>query len=59
VVRRRKIEYVCLTVMSDNKHARRIYEKWGSGEFSAAMWKTGLRDHPHNRPTIPALAGLT
>jgi predicted GNAT family acetyltransferase len=39
----RKVKYVCLAVMSDNKHARRIYEKWGFSYFSTVMWKTGVR----------------
>ena len=38
---KRRIKNVCLTVMSDAKHARRIYEKWGFGDFSTVMWKTG------------------
>jgi ribosomal protein S18 acetylase RimI-like enzyme len=36
---RRKIKYVSLTVIEDNKHARRIYEKWGFRDFVITMWK--------------------
>jgi ribosomal protein S18 acetylase RimI-like enzyme len=35
--RRRKMKYVCLTVMSGNKHARSIYERWGFADFSNVM----------------------
>lgn len=36
---KRNVKHVGLTVLSDNKHARRIYEKWGFGDFSSVMWK--------------------
>jgi len=37
--KKRNVTRVGLTVLSDNKHARRIYEKWGFGDFSSVMWK--------------------
>ena len=36
---KRKVKYVSLTVIKDNKHARRIYEKWGFCDFVITMWK--------------------
>jgi ribosomal protein S18 acetylase RimI-like enzyme len=40
---RRGIKYVFLNVLSDNKHARGIYEKWGFGNFAITVWKTGVK----------------
>jgi GNAT superfamily N-acetyltransferase len=40
---KRGIKDVFLTVLSDNKYARAIYAKWGFGDFSTVMWKTGLK----------------
>jgi GNAT superfamily N-acetyltransferase len=40
---RRGINYVFLSVLSDNKYARSIYEKWGFSNFSITMYKTGLK----------------
>jgi GNAT superfamily N-acetyltransferase len=37
--KKRDVALIGLTVLSDNKHARRIYKKWGFGDFSAVMWK--------------------
>jgi ribosomal protein S18 acetylase RimI-like enzyme len=37
--KKRNVTHVGLTVLSDNKHARRIYERWGFGDFSSVMWK--------------------
>ncbi len=37
--KKRNVTHVGLTVLSDNKHARRIYKKWGFGDFSAVMWR--------------------
>jgi GNAT superfamily N-acetyltransferase len=35
---KRKVKHVVLTVMTENTHARRIYEKWGFFDFVAVMW---------------------
>src|SRR6185369_404765 len=37
----RNVAYVGLIVLADNKKARRIYQKWGFGDFSSVMWKWG------------------
>jgi ribosomal protein S18 acetylase RimI-like enzyme len=36
---KRNVRHVGLAVLSDNKHARRVYQKWGFGDFSTVMWK--------------------
>jgi GNAT superfamily N-acetyltransferase len=38
---KQNVKYVSLTVIKDNKHARRIYEKWGFRDFVITMWKSG------------------
>jgi ribosomal protein S18 acetylase RimI-like enzyme len=36
---KRNVEHIMLTVLTDNVHARRIYEKWGFFDFVSTMWK--------------------
>lgn len=36
----RKVKHVCLTVLSANKIAHFIYEKWGFADFATTMWKS-------------------
>jgi GNAT superfamily N-acetyltransferase len=36
----RKIDHLMLTVLTDNKHARAIYAKWGFFDFVSTMWKS-------------------
>jgi len=35
----RKVEHIMLTVLTDNKDALAIYEKWGFVDFVSKMWK--------------------
>jgi ribosomal protein S18 acetylase RimI-like enzyme len=35
----RKVEHVMLTVLTDNKHARAIYKRWGFFDFVSTLWK--------------------
>jgi GNAT superfamily N-acetyltransferase len=35
----RKVEHIMLTVLTDNKPVRAIYEKWGFFDFVSTMWK--------------------
>ena len=36
---KRKVKHVGLTVVKQNRHARRVYQKWGFADFVVNMWK--------------------